>query len=32
MYLSALSKHYGFSMDVPVRDLPADVYDMLMYG
>ena len=32
MYLNALSKHYGFSMDVPVKDLPADIYRMLMYG
>ena len=32
MYLTALSKHYGFSMDVPVKDLPAGIYDMLMYG
>lgn len=32
MYLNALSKHYGFSMDVPVKDLPKGVYDMLMYG
>ncbi len=32
MYLTALSKHYGFSMDVPVKDLPESVYNMLMYG
>ncbi len=32
MYLSALSKHYHFSMDVPVKDLPAGVFDLLMYG
>lgn len=32
MYLNALAKHYGFSMDVPVKDLPAGVYDILMYG
>ena len=32
MYLNALAKHYGFSMDVPVKDLPAGIYDMLMYG
>ena len=32
MYLNALSKHYGFSMDVPVKDLPDDIYRMLMYG
>ena len=32
MELSALSKAYGFSLDVPVKDLPKDVYDILMYG
>lgn len=32
MYLNALSKVYGFSLDVPVTDLPKGVYEMLMYG
>ncbi len=32
MELSALSKAYGFSLDVPVQDLPKEVYDILMYG
>lgn len=32
MYLNSLSKVYGFSLDVPVKDLPAGVYDMLMFG
>ena len=32
MEMSALSKAYGFSLDVPVKDLPEGVYDMLMYG
>lgn len=32
MYINALSKVYKFSLDVPVKDLPAGVYDMLMYG
>lgn len=32
MYLNSLSKVYGFSLDVPVKDLPDGVYDMLMYG
>ncbi len=32
MYLGALSRHYGFSLDVPVKDLPEGVFDMLMYG
>lgn len=32
MELTALSKAYGFSLDVPVQDLPKSVYDVLMYG
>lgn len=32
MYLNALSKVYNFSLDVPVKDLPKNIYDMLMYG
>ena len=32
MYLSALSRHYGFSLDVPVKDLPESVFNLLMYG
>ena len=32
MYLSALAKRYNFSMDVPVKDLPKEVYDMILYG
>ena len=32
MYLSSLSKVYGFSLDVPVKDLPKGVYEMLMWG
>ena len=32
MELSALAKAYGFSLDVPVQDLPQEVYDILMYG
>ncbi len=32
MYLGALSKHYGFSLDVPVKDLPEEVFNLLMYG
>ncbi len=30
--LRILAKKYGFSMDTPVKDLPEDVYKMLMYG
>jgi excinuclease ABC subunit A len=32
MYFSGLSKHYGFSLDVPVKDLPEHIYKMLLYG
>lgn len=32
MYFNALSRHYGFSLDCPVKDLPKDVYNMLLYG
>lgn len=32
MYLTSLSKVYGFSLDVPVSELPDGIYDMLMYG
>ncbi len=32
MELSALAKVYGFSLDVPVKDLSKEVYDILMYG
>ena len=28
----ALSEQYGFSLDVPVRDLPEDVIHLLLYG
>jgi len=28
----ALSKKYGFSLDVPIKDLPEDVLNMLLYG
>ena len=32
MEMSALAKAYNFSLDVPVKDLPDGIYDMLMYG
>lgn len=32
MYLNSLSKVYNFSLDVPVKDLPKEIYDMLMFG
>jgi len=32
MYLEALAKHYHFSLDTPVKDLPKDVVDKIIYG
>ncbi len=32
MYIKALSEHYGFSLDVPVKELPKKAFDILMYG
>ena len=32
MYFSALSEHYGFSLDTPVKDLPKEIVDILLYG
>ncbi len=32
MYFSALSKRYNFRLDAPLRDLPDEVIDVLLYG
>ncbi|MBQ8973810.1 MAG: excinuclease ABC subunit UvrA [Clostridia bacterium] len=32
MYLEALARTYGFSLDVPVNDLPKDALDKILYG
>ena len=32
MYYRGLAKKYGFSLDTPVKDLPEDVMDILLYG
>ncbi len=32
MYLNALSKKYNFSLDIPIKDLPKRVIDLLLYG
>jgi len=32
MMFVALSEHYGFSMDTPVKDLPADIIKIILYG
>ncbi|MGN0661438.1 MAG: excinuclease ABC subunit UvrA, partial [Oscillospiraceae bacterium] len=32
MYFDAVAKRYGFSLKVPVKDLPKDALDRLLYG
>ncbi len=32
MYYNALSKKYNFSLDTPVKDLPKDILQILLYG
>ncbi|MGN0596296.1 MAG: excinuclease ABC subunit UvrA [Ruminiclostridium sp.] len=32
MYFSGLAKHYGFSLDTPVKDLPEVAINVLLYG
>ena len=32
MYFNSLSKYYGFSLDTPIKDLPKDILDLLLYG
>lgn len=32
MYLEALAKHYGFSLDTPVNKLPQRIIDIILYG
>ncbi len=32
MYLEALAKHYGFSLDQPVKDLDQGIIDLILYG
>ncbi len=32
MILAALAKHYDFSLDTPVADLPEGIEDILLYG
>ena len=31
-YFKALSKKYGFSLDTPIKDLPKDIMNILLYG
>ncbi len=32
MYMEGLAKHYKFSLDTPIKDLPPEVVDALLYG
>lgn len=32
MYMSALAKHYHFSLDTPLGKLPKEIIDILLYG
>ncbi len=32
MYFTALAKRYGFTLDTPVKDLPEEIVQILLYG
>jgi excinuclease ABC subunit A len=32
MFMTALSKHYKFSLKTPIKDLPEDIYKIIFYG
>ncbi|MBQ3114976.1 MAG: excinuclease ABC subunit UvrA [Clostridia bacterium] len=32
MYLDGLADHYGFDLDTPVKDLPEEALDAILYG
>lgn len=32
MYFDAMAKHYGFSVDTPVKDLPESAVNLILYG
>lgn len=32
MYYEGLAKHYDFSLDTPVKDLPKEAIDVILYG
>ena len=32
MYFNSLAKHYNFSMDTPIKDLPKNILQILLYG
>ncbi|HBQ64644.1 MAG TPA: excinuclease ABC subunit UvrA, partial [Clostridiales bacterium] len=32
MYFDALARHYGFRLNTPIRELPARILDIILYG
>ncbi len=32
MYFKGLAKHYGFSLNAPIKDLPKEALDVILYG
>ncbi|HPD01426.1 MAG TPA: excinuclease ABC subunit UvrA, partial [Acetivibrio sp.] len=32
MYINALARHYNFSVDTPLQDLPPEIVNMILYG
>ena len=32
MYYEGMAAHYGFSLDTPVKDLPKDILNKILYG
>lgn len=32
MYFDGMAKHYGFSVDIPVKDLPEKAVNLILYG
>ncbi len=32
MYYTGLSEHYGFSLDTPIKELPEEIVNILLYG
>ncbi|HHU64180.1 MAG TPA: excinuclease ABC subunit UvrA [Clostridiales bacterium] len=32
MYFEALSRHYGFSLNTPIKDLPEEIINIILYG
>ncbi len=32
MYFSALSRRYSFSLDIPIKDLPEEILNVVLYG